>query len=87
LYIQFAEIFIPVKETLTDYVIENLLSLKENDNSRTVGGAGIGFLLLGPIGAAAGAGIGALSEKPNHDILYSKFKIDMTTGMPVPLLE
>lgn len=83
LYIQIAEIFIPVDVNNNDYIIHNMPSFL-NDISLAQG-AGVGFLLFGTVGALV---VGAIDAATNQWIIMDDdYKLDLATGMPIPLDE
>jgi len=86
LYIKIDDIFIPVIVTDTEYIIKNMIAFHKNQN--LLYGAGLGFFItFGAVGGAIiGVGIGALSHQKS-EISDIDYRIDMATGMPIPLGE
>lgn len=81
LYIQIDGVFIPVKETGNDYLIDNMISFDKDQIPMY--GAAYGFVLFGAIGGAIiGVSIALAKDNVPLDLAY---KLDMATGMPIAI--
>jgi len=84
LYLNVDGVFVPVKVTDSAYIIENMVSF--NQSFDYFGPVVSGAIMLGPLGVGIGVTVtGAIDKKNRETALESLYKVDMSTGMPVPL--